>query len=187
MIDLKYKSTQFGAMSDIELLDECRLLLLRISVIAGWTVPQAELKNILIENLCKKMIESYPNVNINEVEYAFRNKETGIKDWGKNFSLTLLDEVMKPYVEKRYSVSDIEQRIKTPLIQKIYTDEEILNWRREEIEIAFQNMKRGYYPPLHLYFKEVLLNDELIGEAETIGEFFVRNLNSSTEHIYEKG
>lgn len=186
IIDLKYKSNQFGEMKNIELLNECSLLLLRLSVITGWIIPQAELKNILIENLCKKMLEGYPNVNVNEVEYAFRNKGIEIKDWGKSFSLTLLDEVMLPYIEKRYSISEMEQRGKQPPTQVIYTDYEILNQRREEIEKTFQAMKKGYYPLLHGYFKEVLFNDELISEEETIGEFFVRKLNSGIENIYQK-
>lgn len=184
-------------MSDVELLGECQLLLLRLSVITGWAIPQSELKNILIENLCRKMVESYPNVNVSEVEYAFRNKSLKTVDWGKSFSLTLLDEVMIPFLEKRYSVSDMEQRIKQPPTQKIYTDEEILNQRREEIEKAFQSMKKGYYPLLHVYFEDVLKGDGLLGEYEqpeflidkkyeTIGEFFVRKLNSSADHIYEK-
>lgn len=194
IIDLKYKSIQFGKMNDIELLNECQILLLRLSVITGWVIPQAELKNILIENLCKKMIESYLDVNVKEVEYAFRNKGTNIIDWGKNFSLTLLDQVMQPYIEKRFSVSDLEQRIKNPPVQIIYTDEEILNQRREEIEKAFQAMKKGYYPILHSYFFQVLKDDDLIETItnedgirfENISEFFVRKLNTQVENIYIK-
>lgn len=182
-------------MNQITLLNECMVLLLRLSVISGWVIPQAELKNILIENLCKKLEESYPELNVNEVEYAFRNKNIGIKDWwGKSFNVALFDEVMIPYLEKRYTVSDLEQRIKKPLIQKVYTEEEILNQRREEIEKSFQAMKKGYYPLLHSYFFEVLKDDDLIETVtdeegirfENISEFFVRKLNSATENIYKK-
>lgn len=195
MVSLKYSAPQFGQMNQITLLNECMIMLLRLSVITGWVIPQAELKNILIENLCKKLEESYPELNVNEVEYAFRNKNIEIKDWwGKSFNVALFDEVMIPYMEKRYTVSDLEQRIKKPLIQKVYTEEEILNQRREEIEKSFQSMKKGYYPLLHSYFFAVLKDDDLIETVtdeegirfENISEFFVRKLNSGTENIYKK-
>lgn len=186
IVELKYKSTQFGQMSDIELLNECRLLLLRLSVITGWIIPQAELKNILIENLCKKMVESYPNVNVGEVEYAFRNKGIEIKDWGKSFSITLLDEVMMPYIERRFGVSDLEQRIKRSEIHRLYTDGEIINERRGDIEMAYQTMRSGRIPIVHRYFEEVLRADELMDEGENLSEFFVRKLNNQAENIYRK-
>jgi hypothetical protein len=184
IVGLKYKSKQFYKMTPSELVTECQILILKISVITGWGIPIDEFQLILTDQFCKKIIESYSTTNVDEIEHAFRNKSIEIKDWGKNFNLSLLDEVLLPYLDKRFNISTVEEKIKTMPIQIIYTDEEIKNQRREEIEKTFQAMKKGYYPILHKYFKEVLLSDELISEEVSIGEFFVRKLNSNTENIY---
>lgn len=115
--EIKYKSAPFGKMSGEKVLSECKLLLLKVSVITGWQIPDAELKKILIEQFCRKMVEAYPTVNPDEVEYAFRNRDVEIKDWGKYFSITLLDEVLQPYIIRRQEVSRIEEQIKSKPLQ----------------------------------------------------------------------
>ena len=181
----KYSGKLFSKMFDTELLQTCTLLVVKISIITGWSVPAGEVKNILVDQFCKKIIESYSNTNVNEVEYAFRNRPIEIKDWGKDFNLTLFDEVMSAYLLKRFELSKFEEQKKETL-QKLYTDEEILNQRRGEIETFFQNIKKGRLPILHVYFKEVLEMDGLLLEGENVYQFFVRKLNSMADNIYTK-
>lgn len=132
ILEVKYQSKQFGKMDGVELFSECMILMLKISVITGWVNPSGDLQTILTDQLCKKMVENYSNVNTDEVEYAFRNRNTEIKDWGKSFNLTLLDEVLQPYLEKRFEVSAMEERIKSKPMQleekKEITDEEMQEW-----------------------------------------------------------
>ncbi len=171
-------------MNDAELLAKTAECLLNIHVITGWVLPDD--KNyikVLTEQLCLKLKEDFYMLNFTEIKFAFR-KAAGKKDWGKNMNLELVSSVLGEYCLNRSLVSFEEEKVVTVPEQKLYSDEEITNQRREEIEKAFQSMKKGYYPIVHIYFKEVLLNDELIGEKETIGEFFVRKLNSNTENIY---
>lgn len=98
-------------------------ILMRIHVITGWQMPANELILILIEEFNKKIIESYPNTNAEEITYAFRNKSGDIKEWGKSLNISLIDEVMLPYLEKRFEISRIEENIKQiehkPDLQKI--------------------------------------------------------------------
>lgn len=84
-------------------------ILLKIHVIVGWTIPVSEFMDILTSQFEQKLIESYSNVNPKEFEYAFRNRGLDIKDWGKALNLTLIDEVMLPYLETRYDLSRTEE------------------------------------------------------------------------------
>lgn len=87
-------------------------LLLKIHVITGWEVPQKELMAILADQFAKKILESYPSVTPDEVEYAFRNKPIELKDWGKALNISIIDEVMVPYLEKRFEISRVEEQKK---------------------------------------------------------------------------
>jgi hypothetical protein len=90
-------------------------LLLKIHVIAGWSIPASQLMDILVTQLEKKLNEKYANVNSEEFEYAFRNRDLNTKDWGKSLNLTLIDEVMIPYLEQRYDLSVAEESLNRPI------------------------------------------------------------------------
>lgn len=154
VISVKYKSVSFGKMPPEEILYKSKLLLLKIYVITGWQIPESELKTILVEQLCRKMIESYPNVNQDEVEYAFRNRDVEVKDWGKNFSITLLDEVMQPYLRKRFELSKIEESIKSKPLHleenKEISDEEMKEWINEW-KVKVKSIKNPVLIPTSFY------------------------------------
>lgn len=165
-----------------------KALLLKIHVITGWVIPASDLLNILIDQFQKKLIEDYGNLNTEEIEYAFRKSGTIIKDWGKEMNLNLIDQVLIPYLQDRVEASTNEEKRKSPPVQKIYTDEEITNQRRGHIEAAYQAMRSGYLPIMHIYFPEVLHLDGLISRAtdEAMTEFFVNWLNDGKQNIYIK-
>lgn len=102
-------------MSEPELKAWSKALLLKIHVITGWTIPADELLNVLLDQFEKKLIEDYPNLNADEIEFAFRSKGTVIEDWGKTMNLNLLDKVLKPYLEERFYVSMDEEKTKKPI------------------------------------------------------------------------
>lgn len=99
-------------MAPAELFNQAATLLVKIHVITGWEIPQKELMDILIDQFCKKILESYPKINTDEIEYAFRNKPIEIKEWGKAMNLSLIDEVIQPYLSMRFEVSKIEEQKK---------------------------------------------------------------------------
>lgn len=182
----KYAEPKIETMGDAELLGRTAECLLHIHVCTGWVLPDDKSYiKILTEQLFQKLREDFSMMNFTEIYYAFR-KAVGTKDWGKNTNLELICGVLSSYCLNRSIVSFEEEKINTVPEQIIYTDENILNQRREEIEKSFQAMKKGYYPLLHSYFKQVLLDDELMIDEETIGEFFVRKLNSGIQNIYLK-
>jgi len=108
-------------------------LILKISAITGWTIPVSDqILDILVDQFEKKLNESYRNVNVNEVEYAFRNRGIDVKDWGKALNLTIIDEIMVPYLDSRMELSKMEESLKhkTLLIdeKRELTDEDWDEW-----------------------------------------------------------
>ena len=88
-------------------------LLLKINIITGWVIPDKELINILVDQFQKLLTEKYRHCNTDEMEYAFRYYGLTIQDWGKQMNLSLVDQVMSQYLEKRFELSKIEEQQKT--------------------------------------------------------------------------
>lgn len=185
MIRLKYQSPQIKSLIDGNLGIVTKTLLLKIHVITGWTLPIGNIMIALKDLFEKKILMSYSFLNPDEIEYAFLKYGTTIEDWGKEMNLNMIDKVLIPYVEQRVEFSYNEEKGLPAPPQKVYTEEEIFNQRRGEIQSAFQAMKRGYYPIIHKYFEEVLTIDGFIQIGDNVNEFFVWALEN-LECIYEK-
>lgn len=130
ILELKYASIPFGKMDARSLLKHSKALLLRIHVITGWTLPSDEFLGILIDQFQKKLLESYPNVNTDEIEAAFRKNSSSVKDWGRSFNLGLLDQVIVPYLDERYELSKLEEKMQkeiTHLPVPQITEQEIVD------------------------------------------------------------
>lgn len=131
MVELKYSAKNFGRMDEKERELAAHQLLLKIHAIRGWTIPVSELMDVLVSEFAKKLVESYENVNEDEVMYAFRNTSLDVKDWGKAMNLSLIDEVMQPYLERRFDISKVEEQIKPEEVHRELTDEEMAEWLME--------------------------------------------------------
>lgn len=116
ILSLKYKSIPFGLMTLNDRVNWATALLSKIHVITGWVIPDDPLMDVIVDQFEKKLNESYPLVNPDEVEYAFRSQGTVIKDWGKQMNLALIDEVMIPYMDRRLQVSRKEEQQKSKLM-----------------------------------------------------------------------
>lgn len=167
-----------------------KALLLKIHVITGWVIPERdELLNILVDQFQKKLTEDYGNLNVDEIEYAFRKSGTTIRDWGKAMNLTLIDEVLIPYTKQRLYLSADEERKKAdPPPTKIYTDEELENLTRGDIEAFYQRLRNGRVPyslPEN-YFKPILVKDGLMTNDQTLADFFTNRLGKNIENVYVK-
>lgn len=110
---VKYSSPAISKLDQASFIVVVRALLVKINVITGWSLPtEKEHREILVDQFMKKLLESYENVNCDEIEYAFRHYP--VTDWGKNMNLNLISEVMSPYLEERREVSLIEERNNKP-------------------------------------------------------------------------
>lgn len=130
-------------LSDAELEKVTQLLILKIYTITGWPIPEDELKKILVDQLSKKIKESYPNVNETEVEYAFRSNLT-VKDWGKSMNLVLIDEVLSGYLERRADVSRMEERYRVKKLPAPADNSEFTNEERIETDKYLFRTTKNY-------------------------------------------
>lgn len=112
-------------------------LLLKISVVTGWILPEGGMLAVLEDQFTKYLVENYPMLNSDEVEYAFRNRDTGVRDWGKNLNLSLVDEVLLPYVAQRRELSKLEEQKPVPvaMIAAPKMDDQ------EKIDLSFEMWK----------------------------------------------
>lgn len=185
MLELKYSAPRIGTMDQAEVTKVCKTLLLKIHIITGWSIPDNELMILLVDQFSKKLIESYFDLNADEIEYSFRQAGTVIEDWGKGMNLNLLDKVLIPYINQRVDLSMAEERSKEPPPQKIYTEQETENQYRKDIEDCYQRMRIGRVPLfIPGYFKDILVKDKLMKEEDNISDFFVTRLGKASENIY---
>lgn len=186
MMRMKYASPQIGTLTEDKRLIWSKALLLKIHVITGWTIPESELLTILIDQFSKKLTENYGHLNVDEIEFAFRRSGTIIQDWGKAMNLSLIDEVLIPYSNERFVLSAQEERQKSkPPEQKKYTQEEIDNEYRGDIEAFFQRCRNGIVPhAIPKYFEEILIKDGLLNQDEKLSDFFTRKLGIGQQNLY---
>lgn len=130
ILTVKYQGKRIADLSIDEIIVAAQTLIFKIYAITGWAIPANEIQDIFIDQLYKKMYESYKNLTIAEVEYAFRNYGTTVKDWGKQMNLALIDEVINAYLSARSEVSKLEQSIKKelPAPQESLSDEAMQDW-----------------------------------------------------------
>lgn len=187
MIELKYKSPQIRSLSLVDLLLQGKAMLLKIHVITGWSIPGDELMGILVDQFVKHLSEKYINLNIDEIEYAFRQHGTTTKDWGKSMNLNLVDTVLIPYTNNRFLLSQDEEKVKfIPPEQKIFTDEELDDSAREDAERQYQLFLQGYELQALETDRRILEKDGLIKPGENIIEMFKRRVEKQVLNIYIK-
>lgn len=187
MLQLKYVSKPIGTFLNHTW---CKALLLKIHVITGWKIPDDEMLDILIDQFSKKMLEDYPQLNVDEIEYAFRSIGTKIKDWGKSMNLSLIEEVLSDYASERYELSQREERKKNEPVQKIYSIEELENIQRADIEAFYQRCLSGVIPPNELpeYYLPLLIKDGFLSaDSNDLHAFFAWKLNRGDGNVYVIG
>ncbi|NCT92926.1 MAG: hypothetical protein GXC72_00755 [Chitinophagaceae bacterium] len=79
------------------------ILLVSISVSTGWKLPNEPLLSVLQSEFLTKLEEDFLSLTPAEIKYAFRNA-SHIKNWGADFNLNLLDQVLGAFLEKRAEV-----------------------------------------------------------------------------------
>lgn len=185
MVELKYRSKRIGEMTISEISKWSKALLLKIHVITGWTVPNgSEIMNILVDQFEKKLIETFGELNPDEIEYAFRQKGTIVEDYGKSMNLNLLDKILLPYLNERFFISPVEENLATKPKQKIFTQEELDNTAREDAERQYQIFLKGNELRGLAINKPILEKDEMLLGDENVLDFFKRRKENGAKNIY---
>lgn len=134
---LKRASPSFGVMAPADLLVHAQASMLRVCVITGWQMPEDELQDVLMDQFMKKLVETYPNINPEEFEYAFRKYGGSVQDWGKQINLGLIHQVMHPYLIDRANISKVEETAlareaeKGKVPTEDLSDKAMLDWAAE--------------------------------------------------------
>lgn len=138
-------------MAAMEQAIHARALLVKISVITGWVIPDNDLQDVLVDQFQRLLTEKYSTCNVDEIEYAFRANGTTVKDWGKQVNLALIDEVMIPYMNQRGEISRHEEAYNLAKLQykpkEDISDEGMSKWLDE---LKGQRMP-VIFLPLQLY------------------------------------
>lgn len=169
IIEAKYKSKRFFEMDFSELDRWTKALLLKIHSITGWVIPDNGMYKILVDQFRKKIGESYFNCNPDEIEFAFRNYGTMVKDWGKNMNLSLIDEVMREYLERRFEVSRHEEQMADKsVLQMEYkedlSDKAMMDWYNSTHK-KYTEDKDAKFEFLPLMIYDWLVNSGRINKA----------------------
>jgi hypothetical protein len=157
-------------MTKEDLFTWCKALLLKIHVITGWVVPEKEMLTILLDQFQKKLVENYPDLNPEEIEFAFRSKGTTIEDWGKAMNLNLLDKVLVPYLDNRYKISETERQLNYYKRRPEFNLDNDIDWRRmieEDYQFFLSGKILNTFP--HKYF-EILVEDKFF-EKDIYAQF----------------
>jgi hypothetical protein len=126
----------------MELLTETQLLIFKVAVITGWTLPNDEsYMQVLVDQFAKKLREDYPYLNSDEIEHAFRKSGTTTKDWGKAFNLSLIDQVLIPYVNARNDVNEFVSRMHVEESKQLTYEGD---WKKV-CEVYYQDYLKGSF------------------------------------------
>jgi hypothetical protein len=152
---LKYQSPAFCRLEESLLFDASQVLLLKICVITGWQMPENELQDILVDQFSKQLKEHYATANSHEMEYAFRRYGTAVPDWGKLVNLSLIHQVMGPYLSAREHVSGVEEQRALPAAacntEGSLADVAMELWLKETKEKVMRGGLAVDFVPLPLY------------------------------------
>jgi hypothetical protein len=146
MMKVKYSSIPFAKMRNSEFKLHLDKLMLLIHAITGWKLPANEAINIMLtDQLGKRIREKYNNSNPDEIEYAFRTYGSTVKDYGKDFNLSLFDTVMQAYIADREEVSRIEEQYTAKKLAIAYrpTPDTVKSMRRQVVEERYQAFLNG--------------------------------------------
>lgn len=174
ILEVKYQSAPFCQLlpEDVELWADA--LLLKIHAITGWAIPEKTMQTVFTDQFRKKIIESYPTCNPDEVEYAFRNYGTMVQDWGKQMNLSLIDQVMIPYLARRAELSKVEEQktpAELPASKEDLSDKAMADWlehKRKDVQAGGFSFA---FLPIALYdwlSKKGKLNMSRVKKAEYV-------------------
>lgn len=133
ILEVKYSAERIGDIDLLQLDNKVKIVMLRIHVITGWTIPIHEMMDVFIDEFRTLLLQEYNDLNFEEILFAFRKYKHIVEDWGKEMNLKIIGTILDAYGEDRYDAGLLEERLKMedrqPLLEfkpKEYTDDEIL-------------------------------------------------------------
>lgn len=136
---------------------------------------------------------NYGGHTVSEIRLAFELAINGqlelktedVKSY-ENFSVLYFSTIMNAY--RIWSAQEYKQTIKEPPpAQRIFTEQELDDQWREDVEMFYQRLLRGWQPEvIPDYFKAILVKDGLMKQEEDIVQFFITRGDKEVKNIYVK-
>ncbi len=153
IIKAKWEGIRFLEMSENQIFMAIEMFLGSVSMITGWNLPQIKKDNtytpqgkMMVNELCIALKTHYENLNYQELALAFRTHSQKIKEYGKDFNINFLHEIMKHYNAERQEAMEIERKIvENAREEKKLTEEQQQNAIRQSIEEDYQSYLSGSY------------------------------------------
>lgn len=165
-----------------------RLVMMKIGIREA-NLPSKEETAVLFDHI----IENFGGHRIEEIKLAFEMAIAGkleiepkdVKCY-ENFSCAYFSSIMNAY--RLWSVEAARQLvIDMPPSQTLYTDAQLDDQQREDIEHFYQRLRKGQVPyAIPHYFKAMLVKDKIMKEEDNIAAFFTTKLGNAIENIYKK-
>jgi hypothetical protein len=166
-----------------EIKQSLKLVMIKVGLRAqNW--PSEEEKIVLIDHI----ITNFGGHRINEIRLAFDMAISGRLDIDdvscyENFSCAYFSKIMVGY--RKWSMEAARQlKTETPPAQRIFTQEELDDSAREDVERQYSLFLKGHQLRGTEINKAILEKDGLIKEGETVLDFFKRKVEAFTPHIY---
>jgi len=156
IIKAKWEGVRFLEMSEKQIFMAIETFLGTVSMITGWNLPQIKKDNtytpqgkMMINELCIALKTHYENLNYQELALAFRTHSQKIKEYGKDFNINFLHEIMNHYNAERQEAMEIERKIvENAKEEKKLTEEQKQNAIRQSIEDDYQKYLLGEFDDL---------------------------------------
>lgn len=106
----------------------------------------------------------------------------------ENFSTIYFSQIINSY--RRWAAQEFKQNIKAiepPPPQRIFTEAELEDGAREDVERQYQAFLRGQELKSTEFNRSILAKDKLLNENETTIEFFKRKAEAGFGNIYTRG
>lgn len=153
-------------------------------------LPSKEEAGILFNHITKH----YSGHTVAEIRLAFEMAIAGELDVSsddvkayENFTPIYFSQIINSY--RRWSVQEFKQNIKSiePLPpQKIFSQEELDDGAREDIERQYQMFLKQLELKGAEFNRSILKKDGLLNEGETTMQFFKRKAEAGAQNIYVK-
>lgn len=170
------------------ILEVLRYVMVLVGVRAA-NLPNAVEKDVLVTYICRH----YGGHTPEEIKLAFEmaiNGQLELKSEDvtsyENFSVLYVARIMNAY--QKWASQEFRQSIKEdPPEQVIYTDQQLDDLHRGDVENFYQMIKDGKMT-CHLpdYFKDILVKDGLMKADDSLADFFVTRLGKGFANIYVK-
>lgn len=154
-------------------------------------LPTPEEKAILIRHITKH----YSGHTVAEIRLAFEMAIAGELDVSsedvkayENFTPVYFSQIINSY--RRWSAQEFKQNIKSiepPPPQRIFTEAELEDGAREDVERQYQAFIRGQELKSVEFNRSILEKDKLLNDGETTMEFFKRKAEAGFRNIYTRG